>query len=184
MGRRRTRQDQDDGLSQEVAAEVEGEEGEEGREPRIGAVPNMPSKAEREQHELTHTPYRSWCEHCVRARGRNRPHQKGNRAADDGAKVPRISFDYFFFSQEEERANQNPMIVMIDEETGEKYARSVDQKGLGEDGDMDWLVADMLAELKSWGHQGGEKGHLIFKSDGESATKRVRDQLAKELGGK
>ena len=27
------------------------------------------TKAEREQHRLTHLPYRSWCDVCVRARG-------------------------------------------------------------------------------------------------------------------
>ena len=77
-------------------------------------------------------------------------------------KVPRINFDYFFFSHEEEQANQNPMIVMVDEETGEKYARCVSQKGLGEDGELDWLIADMLAELKSWGHQGGRPRTCYF----------------------
>ena len=42
----------------------------------------------------------------------------------------------------------------------------------------------MLKELKSWGYQGGDAGHVIFKSDGESSIRRVRDKLAKDLGGK
>ena len=75
-------------------------------------------------------------------------------------KVPRISFDYFFLTKEDEHGNKNPMVVMIDEETGETYARSVSQKGLGEDGEMEWLVEDMWKELKSWGHQGGDQGRL------------------------
>ena len=32
--------------------------------------PGQPSRAEREQHELTHIPFRSWCPHCVRGRGK------------------------------------------------------------------------------------------------------------------
>ena len=76
------------------------------------------------------------------------------------------------------------MIVMVDEETGEKYARGVSQKGIGEDGEMKWLIDDMQRELKSWGHPGGESSHLIFKSDGEASIKVVRDKLARQVGGK
>ena len=32
--------------------------------------PESVSKEEREEHERTHLPYRSWCEVCVKARGR------------------------------------------------------------------------------------------------------------------
>ena len=102
----RRRKNPDDGLGHEVAMDVTEEEGEEGREPRAGASPQTPSRLEREQHELTHTPYRSWCEHCVRARGRSRPHQKKSQEEKEEATVPRISFDYFFFSEEEEAANK------------------------------------------------------------------------------
>ncbi len=63
--------------------------------------------------------------------------------------------DYFFMSQEEEKASQNPMIVMLDEETGNRYARAVGRKGLGNGSDMEWLILDMSKELKSWGHTGG-----------------------------
>ena len=72
---------EEDGLSPGVATEAkeekgEGEEeGEEGREAVAMPSPLTPSRKEREQHELTHTPYRSWCLHCVRARGRTRTHR-------------------------------------------------------------------------------------------------------------
>ena len=98
------------------------EEGEEGREARRLPIPNGPSKEEREKHNLTHTPYRSWCPHCVRARGRNTPHRKGEKESE--SLIPRISFDYFFLTKEDESGNKNPMIAMVDENTGEKYARS------------------------------------------------------------
>ena len=174
-------------LGSEVAAENQGgeaEEGEEGRKARGAAIPYNPSRQEREEHELTHTPYRSWCDHCVRARGRNQPHQQQRRTDEEDSNVPRISFDYFFFSQEDQAASNNPMIVMLDESTGEKYARKVDQKGLGDDGELEWLIQDMAKELRNWGYHGGEQGHVIFKSDGESSIRRVRDKLAKAIGGR
>ena len=51
-------------------------------------------------------------------------------------------------------ASEIPMMVMVDESTGNKYMRSVDHKGLGPDGDNSWLVKDMHQELKSWGTHG------------------------------
>ena len=86
-------------------------------------------KREREKHNLTHTPYRSWCPHCVRARGRGTQHRKGD-GEQDGL-IKRTAFDYFFLTREDEAGNKNPMIVMVDESTCEKYARSVSQKGFG-----------------------------------------------------
>ena len=59
--------------------------------------------------------------------------------------------DYFFMSKVDEKASQNPILVMIDEETGDKYARATGRKGIGTDGEMDWLIKDMEEELKSWG---------------------------------
>ena len=178
-----------DGLSQEMAAEERQdhgrqEEGEEGREPRGLHAPHQVSKAERELHELTHTPYRAWCRYCVRARGRNMPHRTRDEERKAGG-VPKIAMDYFFVSKADEQASKNPLIVMVDESTGEKYARAVGQKGLGrETSEMDWLIKDMSEELRAWGHPGGEAGHIILKSDGETSIKAVREALAKYHGGK
>ena len=47
--------------------EEEEEKQEEGRRPNAMTVPEGPSAQEREEHELTHIPYRAWCKHCVKA---------------------------------------------------------------------------------------------------------------------
>ena len=76
-------------------------------------------------------------------------------------------------SQEEDRSEQleeemrahasdSPLIVMVDESIGNKYMRSVDHKGLGEDGDNRWLVKDMHQELKSWATR--EQGRMARSS--------------------
>ena len=44
-------------------------------------------------------------------------------------------------------ASDYPMMVMVDESTGNKYMRAVGHKGLGVDGDQSWLVKDMHQEL-------------------------------------
>ena len=63
-----------------------------------------------------------------------------------------MSMDCYFMSQEDEKASANPIMVMVDNRTGEKYARAVGHKGMGKDQDMEWLIKDMSNELKVWGH--------------------------------
>ena len=50
---------------------------------------------------------------------------------------------------EPEGASAYPAIVMIDEETGNRYMRMVPCKGLGESGEAKWVVKDLHEELKS-----------------------------------
>ena len=79
------------------ASDCEGDEGkssdEDGGEARTSKgkkSPMDPTARQRDEHERTHMPYRSWCEDCVRARARNAPQHK--RAAEDPLeeiKVPR-----------------------------------------------------------------------------------------------
>ena len=163
----------------------EGEELEEAEAPVIRKAPKGPTQKEREEHEATHLPYRSWCKHCVRERGRNKPHRRQDEEDKDEEKekaVPRISMDYFFMSEEEQQASENPLIIMVDESTGNKYMRAVGKKGLGEGNEMEWLIKDMDDELKGWGHPGGAGDRLIMKSDGEAAMVAVREALAKYHG--
>ena len=44
---------------------------------------------------------------------------------------------------------------MVDEQTGDKYARAVGQKGVGES--QEWVVRDLSKELNSWGHTRGSR---------------------------
>ena len=73
---------------------------------------------------------------------------------------------------------------MVDEDTGERYARACGRKGVGSNGEMDWLIYDIRDELNSWGHTGRQGGHIIIKTDNENAIKALRDSVAKLLGGR
>jgi len=151
---------------------------------------HTPTREEVEDHEKHHCPFKAWCRHCVRGRANNAQHRKkaeDNEDDDDEdklIKIPRISMDYFFLSKKDEEAKENPMIAMVDESTGERYARAAGHKGIGTQGEMDWLIQDMVEELKSWGHAGGVNGHIIMKSDNEPAVKALRDSVGKYLGGR
>ena len=131
-----------------VQEDEDGDE-EEAQEPKTRRAPKGPTKEEKEKHEATHLPFREWCQHCVRGRGRNKPHKKKTEDEKEENKVSRISMDYLFMSQDEEKASENPLILMVDEQTGNKYMRAISKKGLGEGNEMDWLIKDMHEELKS-----------------------------------
>ena len=47
------------------------------REMRKLVDPRLPTVEERREHELTHIPYRNWCPHCIRGRGKDLDHRKG-----------------------------------------------------------------------------------------------------------
>ena len=53
-----------------------------------------PTEAEVEEHNLTHLPYRSWCRHCVRGRGKEMPHRK----LEDEAGMPEVHADLCFLA--------------------------------------------------------------------------------------
>ena len=55
--------------------------------------PLLPTPAEVGEHNLTHLPYRSWCRHCVRGRGKEASHVKSQNEPGD---VPEFHFDWCF----------------------------------------------------------------------------------------
>ena len=99
---------------------------EEGRVARGMKGPQKVTRQEREEHELTRSPYRLWCDVCVRARGRKRPHFRKDKSADSTVEdVPRISLDYYFINDRDRQEGSNPILIVLHESTGEKYSRAV-----------------------------------------------------------
>ena len=92
--------------------------------------------------------------------------------------------DYGFMCKTDEEKQINPYFVMVDSKTGDRFARAIPHKGLGHDGNMDWLVKEAVEELKYWGHNGGASGHIRIKSDGEASIRSIRLAIAKLLGGR
>ena len=169
--------DTDGDVEAEEEEEVEGEV-DEARVAVGRKSPKDPTKKEKEEHELTHIPFRSWCEHCVKSRARNADHRRKAPVDPlDKVKVPRVHMDYFFMPREDESASSNPLFVMADEKSEARYARAVGKKGLGVSHEMDWLIEDISKTLKSWGHAGGTGGHLILKPDGEPALLQLKNAV-------
>ena len=62
------------------------------RVPLKTADPRLPAAEEIDAHNLTHLPYRSWCPHCVREKGKTMDHRRAGR----DKLVPEIHVDYCF----------------------------------------------------------------------------------------
>ena len=53
-------------------AEEAGNEEEEAKKPKGATVPRGPSQQEVKEHMLTHMPFRSWCQHCVKGKAKGK----------------------------------------------------------------------------------------------------------------
>ena len=82
----------------EVEEDAEGGSGGEAGERKAQKIqdPRKPSEAEVSEHNLTHLPYRSWCRHCVRGRGKELPH----RRLRDEAGMAELHMDLCFLGDE------------------------------------------------------------------------------------
>ena len=74
-------------------------EHEEARRPNPPRDHGAPTKAQWDEHQSTHLPFRIWCPHCVAGRLGNPPHR---RVAAHEASVPEVHMDYAFCRREDE----------------------------------------------------------------------------------
>ena len=72
-------------------------------------TPYKPSQNEVEEHYLTHFPFRSWCRHCIRGRGKEARHLK--QSGENGT-VPEFHMD-FCFPGNEEAASEHLTVLVI-----------------------------------------------------------------------
>ena len=107
--------------------EQDDEQAEAGRR-RVKKVhdPKLPSKEEVKEHYVSgHMPYRSWCHHCIRGRGRERDHRRKGEQEQQG--IPEYHMDYCFPGDE---FNQRlTVLVAIERYTKMKKAVVVPSKG-------------------------------------------------------
>ena len=151
--------------------------------------PGQPSKSEREAHNLTHCPYRSWCEHCVRGQAVGRPHRRitGEAAI---AEVPRVILDYAFIQQDMvtekeedegeavradatiERSSMK-ILVMVETECDSIWAYVVENKGTLME---PWIAPRICEDLATVGLG---KGRIIVKADQEPAIVDLQKEISR-----
>ena len=116
---------------------------------RAIASPDLPRRREVEEHNLTHIPFRCWCNHCLRGRGRRSAHKRRD-GVDDRA-VTTYSIDYMYLTEGSATLGR-PIIVGVDTETGGVHAHQVKSKGSSDR----WIATRIAAESRSWDTEGQE----------------------------
>ena len=69
--------------------------------------PKLPSPEEEKEHMLTHLPYRSWCVHCVRGKGRSMDH----RRSEGERGVREVHLDYCFLGGADDEKTKTVIVV-------------------------------------------------------------------------
>ena len=119
------------------------------------------SVAEIEEHNLTHLPFRDWCDFCVQGKAGSHPHTK--RKVNEN-EVPVVSMDYMGLKQRSPEEGQAPIIVIVDRNTKTKLVHVLKSKG----GD-DYAIERVAKEIISLGYS-----KFVIKSDQEPAIKTLR----------
>ena len=106
----------------EFELDTEGEPGE--RKTKKMQDKKMPTRTEIEEHHLTHLPFRSWCHHCVRGRGKELPHKRGGEQGE----LPELHVDMCFSGEEKDPHNTITVMVARERSTRMTVATVVPAK--------------------------------------------------------
>ena len=157
---------------------------EEARAPRAVRDPGQPTQEEREEHDLTHIPYRPWCEHCVRGKAKRKPSLKIAGAYAAGCHA-RVRMDYAQLTEnsrtdvevvgDEEVSSENSltMLVMQESQCRSVWAYAVEHKGSAEE----WLAPLVVEDLETVGLK---EEKLTVKSDQEPSVVDVLREVARQ----
>ena len=132
--------------------------------------PRLPSPKEVEEHNLTHVPYRNWCPHCIRGRGKDLDHRK---AVEEDRKLREFSFDYCFPG--DEKGFRLTVLVGKERVTGMAMASVVPTKGTS----GQFAVMKILEFVKECG---GAEAEIVLKTDQEPAIEALMEDVIKTRG--
>ena len=162
------------------------EEGNEGERPRGIAAPYRPTAQEVEEHNLTHCPPRSWCDHCVKGQSKDQQHRLSKGEWADSS-VARVNLDYFFIKDDvttdatEHHSSETARVSMTclcmqESACHSVWGYAVQQKGAGEKQVIE-QIADDIATV------GLSQERIIVKSDQEVSITDVQNALVKARAG-
>ena len=132
---------------------------------KIARGPTVPSRWEKERHDVTHVPYRSWCPICVSGRGVKSPHKINTGRKYE--ELPRFSMDYGFMGQEEQRSAV--LLVVRELKTAMMFGMLVPKKGVGDE----WVERRVAHFINSFGYK-----TVILRTDNENSILALRKRIA------
>ena len=103
--------------------------------------PKKPSREEVEEHAKTHLPFRSWCRHCVRGRGKEMAHYR----TDETSGLREMHVDFFFMGREHEPGKTVPTVAVKERKPK-------------------MMIATVVPRKSTWGIL-GEEDHGVLEGD-------------------
>ncbi len=149
-------------MTEEVESEQDEEKEYGERDVRKVKRLTKPSEDEIEAHERTHLPFRSWCEACVKGRGK----EEACRRQDgrDDHELPEVHFDFCFPKHEGEGEGMT-MLVGRERKTRMTLSSAVPSKTTGE-----FAAKRVVAFMREIGC---EQGDVVIKTDQEPAMQSM-----------
>ena len=96
-------------------------------------MPRQPTEEERQLHELTHVPFRAWCDFCVSCKSRDDAQCPLDKSEEGRRALPAIHLDYAFSRSRPDEGNPQKdlvtVLVGVDAETRMTLAVPVEGKG-------------------------------------------------------
>ena len=181
--------EEDDEACKEGKEEEPPMDEEEAVKPKAAAQPRLPTSEEKRKHELTHVPFRNWCEHCQRGKGQSRAHrrkqrQKVRKIGETGMDLPIVSMDYMYLEytySREKKSEQDkeavekgmrPILVVHDSRSSAVFAHDVNRKGM-----QGSSVKRVMQDLKDLGYA---RKDVVLKSDQEPSMRAVIDAVTEQ----
>ena len=129
--------------------------------------PKKPSQEAIDEHERTHLPYRNWCRHCVRGRGKEAQHRK----VTEKPEIPEFHIDFGFFGDEGDPGKTIPVLVVRERMTKMVMAAAVPSKSTGTY--IARRVAAFIQEV------GCGQLDILVKSDQEPAIMAIVEEVGR-----
>ena len=170
-------------------SEEEGSEEEKGEEVIIAKRwkrgKTQPSAEEIRRHMISHIPFRSWCEHCVKGRAKDAPHYRVT--ASDIDTEPVLTWDYMWMKKAKDNSRDT-----AGGDTGEDIEQ-LDTKPIlvSKDRASKWVSAHVVRRkgddpftIKRISQDVGNAGYarLTLKNDQENSLQGVLEKVKMERG--
>ena len=153
--------------SAEVRLKAEAE-----REVRGQKIPSVPTQVEIDNHNLTHEPFKEWCEVCTMYRARQDKHVASDHS-HSGHSV--LSYDFGYCSRMPGGADKLTCLVLKDRDTQLVHVVPTLQKG-GKS--LQYLVTEFVRFIMHTGHR-----ELALRSDLEPSNLAILDAVRKTCRG-
>ena len=96
------------------------------QQPAEMPVPPVPTKEEWTEHQITHIPFKPWCDICVKNAAMNNPHKMSHHSRNTAM----FCMDYMYMTKKpDEEQMMHPILVMKERISGGTWALAALRKG-------------------------------------------------------